>query len=268
MDPRLLDYYNRELQHVREMGAEFARQFPKIAGRLELESAEVADPYVERLLEGFAFLAGRVQLKIDSEYPAFTQHLMEMVYPHYLAPTPSMAIVELQPDLTQGTLAEGFAVPRDTVLRAVPGGYERTPCEYRTAHDVTLWPLQIVEAAYLSAGLAQQANVAGLPNVRAGIRLRLQTTAELTFNNLSVEELPIYLRASRISAMRLYEQLHGNTVAMVVRPSGSPPPWQEVLENHPIRRVGFEDSEAMLPYTRRSFQGYRLLHEYAAFPER
>src|ERR687883_717551 len=105
MDPRLLNYYNRELQHLREMGAEFAREFPKIAGRLGLEAFECADPYVERLLEGFAFLAARVQLKIDAEFPRFTQHLLELVYPHYLAPTPSMAVVQLKPDLTEGNLA-------------------------------------------------------------------------------------------------------------------------------------------------------------------
>ena len=75
MDPRLLDSYNRELQHVREVGAEFAREYPKIAGRLGLEGFECADPYVERLLEGFAFLAARVQLKIDAAFPRLTQHL-------------------------------------------------------------------------------------------------------------------------------------------------------------------------------------------------
>ncbi len=81
MDPRLLRYYNRELQHVREMGAEFASEYPKIAGRLGMDGTDVADPYVERLLEGFAFLAARVQLKIDAEFPEFTQNLMELIYP-------------------------------------------------------------------------------------------------------------------------------------------------------------------------------------------
>jgi type VI secretion system protein ImpG len=62
MDQRLLGYYGRELSYLRELGGEFAKQFPKIAGRLGLDSFECADPYVERLLEGFAFLAARVQL--------------------------------------------------------------------------------------------------------------------------------------------------------------------------------------------------------------
>src|SRR5919206_2218293 len=120
MDPRLLHYYNRELQHLREMGGEFAREYPKIAGRLGLEGLECADPYVERLLEGFAFMAARVQLKIDSEYPTFTQHLMEMVFPGFLAPVPSMAMVRFEPDLGEGGLAKGMEVPRGSILRARP----------------------------------------------------------------------------------------------------------------------------------------------------
>jgi type VI secretion system protein ImpG len=142
MDPRLLRYYDRELSFVREMGEEFAREFPKIAGRLGLEGFDCADPYVERLLEAFAFIAARIHLKIDAEFPAFTSHLLEMVYPHCVAPTPSIAVVELRPSLGQGSLDSGYVVPRGTVLRGglVPGA--QTPCEFRTAHEVTLRPLE------------------------------------------------------------------------------------------------------------------------------
>ena len=97
MDPRLLDYYNRELAYIRELGAEFAQEHPKIAGRLGMNGLEVADPYVERLFEGFALLAGRIQLKMDAEFPRFSQRLLELIYPHYLAPTPAMGIVRLHP---------------------------------------------------------------------------------------------------------------------------------------------------------------------------
>ena len=103
MDPRLLQYYNLELQHLRETGAEFAQQFPKIAARLGMHGLEVADPYVERLLEGVGFLAARVQLKLDAEFPRFTQALLEIVYPHYLAPTPSMLVAQLNPTRTSPT---------------------------------------------------------------------------------------------------------------------------------------------------------------------
>src|SRR5258706_4133994 len=180
MDRRLLDYYNRELQHVREVGAEFAREFPKIAGRLGLEGFECADPYVERLLEGFAFLAARVQLKIDAEFPRLTQHLLETIYPGYLAPIPSMAMVQFQPDPSEGSLMAGVPVPRRAAPRSVPGKGEQTACEYRTAHEVTLLPIEIKEVEYLRySGAAVSFAVAALPGVKAGPRLRLQTTGGL-----------------------------------------------------------------------------------------
>src|SRR5215475_9078685 len=119
MDPRLLRYYNQELQHLREVGAEFAREFPKIAARLGMEGIEVTDPYVERLLEGVAFLAARVQLKLQAEFPRFTQALLEIVYPHYLAPTPAMLVAQLQPDANDPNLAGSKTVPRGTSMTAM-----------------------------------------------------------------------------------------------------------------------------------------------------
>src|SRR5712691_2044597 len=202
MDPRLLKYYNRELQFMREMGGEFAKEFPKIAGRLGLDGFECADPYVERLLEGFAFLAARVQLKVDAEFPRFTQHLLQMVYPHYLAPTPSMAIVQFQPDLTEGSLMEGFRVPRDSVLRSPLGKGDQTPCEYRTGHDVVLWPIELTAAEYFTWSRDMgKVDLPILQEARAGIRLRLRTTAGLTFEKLALDGLTLFLRGGEL-AMR------------------------------------------------------------------
>src|SRR6266403_278761 len=133
MDPRLLDYYNSELRYLRESGVEFANAYPRIAARLGMDSLEVADPYVERLIESFAFLTARVQLKLDARHPDFTQHLLEMVYPHFLSPTPSCAIVELAPDMKEGGVLGGHLVKRDTSLRAPLIKGERTSCEFRTA---------------------------------------------------------------------------------------------------------------------------------------
>ena len=138
MDPRLLEFYNRELQFMRETGAEFARQYPRVAARLGLEGLECADPYVERLLEGFAFLAARVQWKLDARQPQFTQHLLELVYPGFLAPVPAAAIVELVPDMEEGSLKGGVHIPRNSALKTPLGKGERTSCEFRTTQNVTL----------------------------------------------------------------------------------------------------------------------------------
>ena len=269
MDPRILEYYNKELQYIREMGAEFATEFPKIAGRLGLEGMECADPYVERLLEGFAFLTARVQLKLDAQFPTFTQHLLEMICPHYLAPTPSMAVVQFQPDLAEGSLSDGFVLPRDSVLRSVLGKGDQTACQYLTKHEITLWPLKIQEAEYFtqSRELGETKDTKGR-KVRAGIRLRLRATAGLNMDKLALDRLVLYLPPEGGRAMRLYEQIIGNSVAVVVQPTDRPVSWKEALPASCVKRVGFADEEKLLPYGRRSFQGYRLLHEYFAFPQR
>jgi type VI secretion system protein ImpG len=114
MESKLLEYYNRELAYLREMGAEFAERYPKVAGRLGMRGIDVADPYTERLMEGFAFLTSRVQMKMDAEFP-FSQRLLEMIAPNY-RPTPSMAIAEIQPDSSRGDLSKGFIVPRGTMM--------------------------------------------------------------------------------------------------------------------------------------------------------
>ncbi len=269
MDPRLLRHYNAELGFMREMGAEFAREFPKIAGRLGLEGFECADPYVERLLEGFSFLAARVQLKLEAQFPRFTEHLLEMVHPNYLAPTPSMAVVQLSPDAAGGTPPEGVAVPRGTVLRSRLGRGEQTACEYRTAHELTLWPIVLTEAEYLpTAGALGALQVPDLPGAQAGLRIRLRTMGELAFAKVPLDRLTLFLRGPEGVPGRLYEQLVANRLAVVARPVTQSLPWQEVVPGACLRPLGFADEEAILPVARWGFQGHRLLQEYFACPER
>ncbi len=266
MDPRLLTYYNQELQFVREVGAEFAAEYPKIAGRLGIDVFECSDPYVERLFEGFALLAARIQLKLDAEFPRFTSHLMEMVCPHYLAPQPSMAVVEFQPDLTEGALADGFTLPRHTLLNSLLGKGEQTRCVFRTATDVTLWPIRLVEADYFPRDVAAL-NLPDHRSVKSALVLNFESTAGLDFNQLSINELPLFIRGSSDVPMRLYEQLIAGAVGIAVR-TDSASPWTVRMGKNTVRPLGFSDDEALLPLGPRSFQGYRLLQEYFAFPHR
>jgi len=269
VDRRLLDLYNRELAHLRAMGAEFAKEFPKIAGRLggldEFQPCQ--DPFVERLIEGFAFLAARVQLKLSAEFPRFTQSLLETIYPHYLAPTPSMCIVQFEPDLNEGGLSDGFLIPRGSSLYSKLGKTDQTRCEYQTAHNVTLWPIKINQANYYTRELASL-EVPNLPNVVAGIKISIQSTAELSFSELKLDSLTLHLMGAGEIPMHLYEQFFANALAVVIQPATRPVKWQKVLDASCIRRVGFEQKQKLLPYDARSFQGYRLLHEYFAFPQR
>jgi len=269
MDPRMLRYYSQELQYMREMGAEFAGQFPKIAARLTLDTTEVVDPYVERLLEGFSFLSARVRLKLDSEFPRFSQHLLDMAYPHYLAPTPAMAIVQLLPTMTEGALASGFVVPRGTMLRGqIPRG-EETACQFRTAHDVTLWPIDVVDARYTTQIPDLPLSALSLAEpVRGILRLRLRAAAALPFEQIALDRLNLFLAGGDEVALKLYELILGSGLGVLVVPPARPAPWFEWLKSEAIQPVGFAADQALIPYTSRSFSGYRLLHEYFAFPER
>ncbi|WP_440811560.1 type VI secretion system baseplate subunit TssF [Pseudomonas syringae] len=267
MNPRLLGLYNQELQHIRESAAEFAREYPKIAGRLTLSGLDCADPYVERLLEGFAYLTARVQLKLDAEYPTFTHNLLEIAYPHYLAPTPSMTVVQMQTDPNEGSLSSGFTLPRDSVMRASLGRDSQTPCEYRSAHEVTLWPLQVTQAEYFGNPAAVLGRLAASePKAKAGLRITLRTGAELTFDKLGLDNLPLFLHGADEQPFRLYEQLLGNACAVFARQPGGD--WVERLPADALRPCGFDDREAALPVVPQAFQGYRLLQEYFALPQR
>ena len=272
MDRRLLSHYNNELTHLRQTAAEFAREFPKIAGCLALDKdakETCPDPFVERLLEGFAFLAARVQVKMDAEFPRFIQSLLETVYPHYLCPTPSMAVVRFDPALADGSLTPGYPVPRGTILRTPLARGQQTACEYRTAHALTLWPLRIVEAGYYTRELAQFQLPPGL-GARAVLRLRLQTTNGAALNELPLERLELYLRGANDLPDVIYEEIfaHGTTVVVTALRKAPTPGQVLPASGGSLRRVGFEHDEALLPYGPASFSGYRLLREYFAFRQR
>ena len=271
MDRRLLTHYNRELAHLRETAAEFAREFPKIAGRLALdrEAKEVCpDPFVERLLEGFAYLAARVQVKLDTEFPEFAQGLLETIYPHYLCPTPSMAVVQFEPILHDTSLPAGFSIPRGTALRSPLARGQRTPCEYRTAHPVTLWPLRIADVSYHTRELIQFSLPPAL-GTRALLRIRLDATPGVDFSKLPLDSLPLFLRGADDLPDAIYEQIFRSAIGVIaVKPKAIPAPEQISPAKLSIQPVGFGSEHALLPETSRSFSGYRLLREYFALRQR
>jgi type VI secretion system protein ImpG len=270
MDPRLLRYYNLELQHLREMGAEFAQQFPKIAARLGMNGLEVADPYVERLIEGVAFLASRVQLKLDAEFPRFTQALLEIVHPHYLAPTPSMLVAQLRPDVGDPSLASGLkVVPRGSTMLGLAAGEDATACEFKTAQDVTLWPLEMISASYFTFAPDLPLNrLAVAQRIKGGVRVRLRTTAGLKFAQTALERLTFFVSGRDDVANKLCELCLASPLGVLVMPAKGTAGSFEFLPPSRVRQVGFADTQALLPVTERSFQGYRLLQEYFAFGHR
>jgi type VI secretion system protein ImpG len=261
----LLYYYERELTYLRRMGADFAARHPKIASRLQLEPNKCEDPHVERLLEGFAFLAARVHLKIEDDFPEITESFLNIIYPHYVRPLPAMSLVEFHLDPEQGKLTTGFSIPRETLLysRAVGG----VPCKFRTSYDTVLWPVAISAAQWLAPDrLSPPVKDAG---ASAAIRLELRCLPDISFDKLELDSLRLHLSGESNLAFTLYELLCNNCVRILVRdPTPGSKRQPVVLPPGALRPVGFGEDEGLLPYPGRSFFAYRLLQEYFTFPEK
>jgi type VI secretion system protein ImpG len=260
----LLQYYERELTYLRRLGAEFGREYPRVAAGLQLEPTRSDDPHVERLLEGFAFLAARVHLKLDADFPLITQALLDTVYPEYTRPVPAMSVVQFHVDPEQGQVTAGYRIARETVLHAREAG--GVVCRFRTAYDTTLWPLAVEDAALVAPHQLQ-------PPVRAteavaALRLRLQVRGETSFAKLPLDTLRCFLNAEPNVAAALYELLCNNCLEILLRNPARPADVPVRLPASCLRPVGFELDEGVLPVPRRSFVGYRLLTEYFTFPEK
>jgi type VI secretion system protein ImpG len=262
--------YENELSFVRRLGADFARQRPKIADRLLLdrESGEAEDPHVERLIEAFAFLTARIRLKLDDDFPELTDALIGTLYPHYLAPVPSMSIVQFELDPGQGQLTSGHTIPRHSRLysREVSG----VPCRFQTCYPVTLWPIGLADASY---HVAPFGNLVAPPARSAGstavIRLLLQATSGVAFSQLELSQLRFFLSGDDLTVRTLLELIFNHTTQVLIRGGAGPRDALPVIHDSScLELVGFGSDEGMLPYAHRSFLGYRLLTEYFTFPSK
>ena len=265
MREELLEYYERELAHLRQLGGQFAQKYPRVASRLLLEPDRCDDPHVERLLESFAFLAARVHLRVDDDFPEVTSALLGLVSPHYLRPIPSMTVVECQLDPEQGKQTAGLRVPARTPLitkRNVDG----MPCRFETAYPVELWPFAVSECEWRQP--ERLADPVRIPGAAGVIRMRLQCARDVAFNQFSVGKLAFHLTGDTNVVHTLYELLCRNCIAIVVRNPQQRGGKAVSISPSQLRPMGFEEDEALLPYPRRSFDGYRLLQEYFTFSEK
>ncbi|MBR9981945.1 MAG: type VI secretion system baseplate subunit TssF [Desulfatitalea sp.] len=264
MEDPLLDYYERELTFIRESGAQFAEKYPKIASRLLMEPDRCEDPHTERLLEAFAFLTARIQKKLDDSFPELTESLLQIVYPHYTRPLPSITTVKFNP-LMVNVPPSGHVIARGTKLVAPP--FNETKIQFRTTQAVRLLPLEVTGAGF---------TLPYDPGIGAdgGIKIELCTSGKMPLAKVEwPDTLRFFLNGHQQHVFRLYEWIMNNAVELrlvsfseekgIVR-------QQEAVRLGPdqIAPVGFGADEALLPWPRQSFDGFRLLYEYFAFAEK
>jgi type VI secretion system protein ImpG len=261
----LREFYESELNYIRQLGVEFAARNPKIAGRLALpnEVGQCEDPHVERLIESFAFLTARVRLKLDDEFPDIAESLLGILHPHYIRPIPSMSVVEFHTD--DPSLNVAVEVPAASRLYSRPVDGE--PCIFRTGYATSILPLAVTEAQWRPPDRLNPPLNA--PDAAYACRLQLTCNPDVTFAALEQRSLRFYLAGDSVLQHTLYELLDNNLLRIVLRdPSTDNPHPPVTLSRKNLRAMGFADNEALLPMPRRSFSGYRLLQEYFALPEK
>jgi type VI secretion system protein ImpG len=282
MRDELLGYYERELIFLRRMGADFAKKYPKIAARLLLDEEKIEDPHVERMVEAFALLAGRVSLKLDDELPEITESFLNVLYPHYLSPIPSMAIAQFSFGSPTDKVTNVQKLERNAKLYSRP--INGTPCRFRTCYQTQLFPLEL-QSAKLESPAPKDARG---KFAESYIKLSMRCFGDANLHELKIgetgeppESLRFFLNGDPQLTFPLYEMIFNHASAVEFRAKEAPlgdkgmmtmtnipiaPPKPVILSADAIRQVGFEESQGMLPYTKRSFVGYRLLTEYFTFP--
>jgi type VI secretion system protein ImpG len=267
MREEMLEYYERELTYLRQMGGEFARKYPRVAGRLLLTEDNCEDPHVERLLEGFAFMAARVHRRIDDDFPQLCEALLNLLYPSYLRPIPAMTIVECIADPALGKKTAGMTLPRGTQM-ASKSTVDKLAVRFRTSYDVDLWPFRVSEAEW-----RQPERLPGQPRASTGqqavaaARLRLTCLPDVSFDGLPIQKLRLYLAGDAAVVYPLYELMAQNCIEIQVHELGRSKRTL-LLGPEYLKPVGFDPEESVLPFNRRSMDGYRLMQEYFTLPEK
>jgi type VI secretion system protein ImpG len=266
MDRAFLEYYEEELAHIRGLAGEFAAMHPLIARNLALDTVPCPDPYVERLLEGVAWLAARTRLKLDAEGGRFARAVLDALYPDLISPTPAVGMVALRPGPQVRAMRAGHVVPRGTRLVAGLRPGLSTRAVYTTAQDVTLWPLEIAAVSYHQDRAALAAAGIGPVGGRAGVAALRVTLRRIggALAELELDRLDLHFR-DRAKAPALFDTLFGAVEATGARPAR---PGEALTRIEGPAMIGLRDDEALMPRTRPGFEGYRLLREYFVMPER
>ena len=261
----LLPYYERELTFLRELSGDFAQRYPKIARRLLLDGDQSEDPHVERIIEAFAFLTARIHRKLDDEFPEITEAFLQVLYPHYIQPFPSCTLLQMELSAETPEVTRKMVVPRHHPVISPPvGGH---PCQFRTAYDVDLWPLNITS---VRLQLSQNSEYLRrlCPKAGAAITVELQTHGALPIGSIGLDRLRFFLDGDSGLMALLYELLLMHTLQVRISDGSDNQQQVALLPASSLTPVGFAADEGLLDYDNRSFMGYRLLSEYFAFPDK
>lgn len=244
-------YYEDELRYLYQAGKEFARTHPEIARYLHIdsESKDDRDPYVERLFEGFAFLTGRIRERLDDELPELTESLCNLLWPHFLKPVPSLAILEFKP--RPGLVQQTTLIAAGTNVCSPPVGEEAAVCTFRTTADVQLQPMSLTDVG-----------ISWPPGGTTIVTLRCVLEKGADYQKLKLNPLRLYFHAEDSVASMMHLFFTRNVQKVVFSADGAK---HEVHGQHAVRPAGLGPREGIIPYSGHSQLGFRLLQEYLSF---
>jgi type VI secretion system protein ImpG len=239
-------FYEDELSYLRELGRDFAQANPKLAPFL---GRDATDPDVERLLEGFAFLVARLRQKLDDEFPEFVHGLLRLVWPQYLQPLPP--ITTLAFGLAPSASAASLNVPAGTTVRSRP--VDGTNCLFATCYPVDVLPLEVTDVQLENR------------TTSARLSLTIKATGQQNLSCLQKGRLRLFFSTEREPQVGrgllawLSRHVAQATVTVADR---------QVVTLGPehVKPVGLGDDEAVLPWPRNGFSGFRVIQEYLSYP--
>lgn len=239
--------FQEELSYLRELGEEFSLQNPKLSRYL---SSKAKDPDVERLLEGFAFLTSRIRLKLDDEFPELSHGLIQLLWPSYLRPIPSMTLMQFY--ARDKTVTEATPIAAGAEVSSIP--VEDIPCRFQTCGEIILLPLEI------TAVETTRSRAAGT------LEISIRTQEDLAFAGIKASRVRFHLTGETHVAQALYLWIFRFCTGLVFEPEDGSDPIPVPLNQ--VQPGGFLDSDTLLPYPANVFVGYRLLQELFAFPQK
>ena len=244
-------YYQDELTYLRELGREFAAAYPAIAPML----AERGDPDVERLLEGVAFLTGKIRQKLDDELPEVIHSVAALLFPHYLRQVPSTSVIEFTP--LPNVVREKLTVARNAEVGSVP--VDGISCRFRTTQDVELVPLSVEDVRIDTGAQLSQS-----------LRIELKVTGGAALAAINLSQLRFYIHGERRlqDDLRLWIAAHTESVALAAVDAAGRDTTVSSLPAKVIKLVGFAEDEGLIPYPATVYPGFRLLQEYFTLPQK
>lgn len=240
-----LEHYRRELSYLRTESAHFAARYPKLARRLVLSDAELADPHIQHLIESVAFLTAGVHRELDRVAPATAAAILDNLCPSLVQPVPSMTVMQMALDPAEGKVTAGSRVARGTLLSTT--ALSGVPCRFQVGWNSTLWPLQVVDVVRDNAH---------------SLRMEVRADAGVDVAELDVDSLRLHLAGELLTTMPLHELLLTSLEYVEVIGKGC----VHRLPADCVQEAGFDEDQLLLASPAHAHPAYSLMQGYFAFP--